>query len=74
MVKRCPKCGGLKVGIVTSRVEQGGIAVVRWRQCRACGVRWKTVEVSEAGYVKMQEQGETFREALRRFKIVLEEA
>ena len=49
---KCPKCGGAKQRITDSR--QTGNEVRRRRECRACGHRFTTYELTEIDRAKLE--------------------
>lgn len=55
----CPKCAGETVVRDTSDRED---SVIRKRQCKECGHRFKTVEVDEDFFKKLTERRKTAKQ------------
>lgn len=43
--EQCPSCGSTDSSVINIRYRPSLKRVVRRRRCKACGVRWNTVEV-----------------------------
>ncbi len=55
---KCPECGKMDLRVVDSRPRPADETIWRRRECRKCGVRWNTWELSyedmEALYIALR--------------------
>ena len=64
----CPSCGSRRTLITTSRINPNDGYLIRYRECERCKVRFRTYEIRDAEWKRLNRLMDDFLEMNSRIK------
>ena len=58
-IDECSKCGNVNAKVINSRLDSSLALRIRQKECKTCGHRWNTVEITEDDFHSITDLVET---------------